>query len=376
VAVVAAAGPAALEVVGVDFSAANGRPLREQPTDRLVFGHWTTAGRQEEVILLRGAEDSLEIHCHGGDAASGRIVADFVAGGCQVLLWSEWLAQGTATLIGVEAEIALAGATTRRAAAILLDQRLGALERAIVNVRALLESGDTTSASAALSTLIDRARLGLRLTEPWRVAIAGPPNVGKSTLINALAGYQRAIVFDQPGTTRDVLAVETAIDGWPVQLTDAAGIRETDNPLEAKGVERAREQLRHADLILWVVDATAAQPDGDAELESLEATDQVSAREPIVVLNKIDLAPGRTPVGDVAVSALTGQGLEQLLTLIGSTLAPVPPQRGEAIPFTVRQAKLLETTAELVNHGRLNEAAHELAAVLSRPAADRHEPSV
>src|SRR5690606_16577637 len=87
-----------------------------------------------------------------------------------------------------------------------------------------------------LAALVDRAPLGLHLTRPWHVALAGAPNVGKSSLLNAVLGYGRAIVFDQPGTTRDVLDAVTAIDGWPVRLTDGAGLRESVDALEAAGV--------------------------------------------------------------------------------------------------------------------------------------------
>jgi tRNA modification GTPase len=93
------------------------------------------------------------------------------------------------------------------------------------------------------------------------VVIAGPPNVGKSSLINALLGYQRAIVFDQPGTTRDVLTATTAIDGWPVELADTAGIREGDDAIETEGVARALAEIRAADLVVEVWDAS--QETGD-----------------------------------------------------------------------------------------------------------------
>ena len=101
------------------------------------------------------------------------------------------------------------------------------------------------------------APLGRRLTAPWRVVVAGPPNVGKSSLVNALAGYQRSIVAPTPGTTRDVVTTRLAIDGWPVELADTAGVREATDALETQGVRLAREATAAADLCLWVLDASA-----------------------------------------------------------------------------------------------------------------------
>ena len=99
--------------------------------------------------------------------------------------------------------------------------------------------------------------LGLHLTTPWRVVLAGAPNVGKSSLMNAIAGYQRAIVSPTPGTTRDVVTVTTAIDGWPVQLADTAGLRETQDELESAGVALADAAIGEADLVIVVSDASA-----------------------------------------------------------------------------------------------------------------------
>ena len=105
----------------------------------------------------------------------------------------------------------------------------------------------------------------------WRVVIAGPPNVGKSSLINAMAGYERAIVSPLPGTTRDVVTLTTAIDGWPVQLADTAGLRASDDELESAGVKLAGAALAAADLVILVCDAT-----GDLNAAS-EIASQISA---------------------------------------------------------------------------------------------------
>ncbi|MBA3484123.1 MAG: 50S ribosome-binding GTPase [Pirellulales bacterium] len=351
VAVVAAAGQGAVAAVDASFHAANGRPVEQQKRHRIIFGHWTSGEHREEVVLLRGEGDALEVHCHGGAAAVKRILAAFDATGCEVMPWQAWIEGESFNEKAREASMALAAATTRRTAAILLDQLNGALEREIAAARQELSQGNLTSAQDRLAALLAFSHLGNHLTHPWQVAIAGRPNVGKSSLINALVGYQRAIVFDQPGTTRDVLSADTAIDGWPVRFTDAAGIRATTDPLEAEGVSRARQQLAKADLVLWVLDASAIPAGCDViEVAMQELTDEggeiAKDSRPLVVLNKIDVLECDRPASHpsaIAVSALVGLGLVALLAAIADRLVPTPLRRGEAVPFTARQALVLES---------------------------------
>ena len=115
---------------------------------------------------------------------------------------------------------------------------------------------------------------GERLREGLRVAIAGPPNVGKSTLFNRLARREAAIVSPFPGTTRDVIEVHLDLGGYPVTVLDTAGIRDTDDPVEREGVRRAGEQAAGADLVLWVVDATALAEEGRSRRSAAEQPDR------------------------------------------------------------------------------------------------------
>jgi tRNA modification GTPase len=372
VAVVAAAGQGAVVAVDASFHAANGRSFAQQERDRIVFGHWTSGEHREEVVLLRGEGDALEVHCHGGAAAVERILAALDAAGCEIMPWQAWPEGKSPNEIVREASIALAAATTRRTAAILLDQLNGALEREIAAARQELHQGNLVAAQKRLAALLASSHLGHHLTHPWQVAIAGRPNVGKSSLINALVGYQRAIVFDQPGTTRDVLSAETAVDGWPVRLTDAAGIRATTDPLEAEGVARARTQLSQADLVLWVLDASAIPVSCDVfETAMRELAEEGGALAkdayPLVVLNKIDLlahGPRASHPAVIAVSALVGSGIDALLAAIADRLVLTPPGRGEAVPFTDRQASLLDSALHAIHQvdaqaatGRLDDIA-------------------
>src|SRR4029077_12681237 len=134
-------------------------------------------------------------------------------------------------------------------AEILLDQVAGALEAEVRRVLRIAAS-DPSEALASLDTLIERSAVGLHLVTGWKIALAGRPNVGKSRLLNALAGFDRAIVDPSPGTTRDIVTVRTALDGWPVELADTAGLRVSDDPVEASGIERAQDRQERADVVV------------------------------------------------------------------------------------------------------------------------------
>jgi tRNA modification GTPase len=331
VATVAVRGPQAWDCVARYFVAAQSR--RSPPAlNDIAFGRWqrdaTSAG--EELVVCRTSEHDVEIHCHGGAAAAEAILDDLVAVGARRTTWQEWIALSKTDAIAQAALIALADARTERTAGILLDQYRGALDREMKAVAALLEHGDLSNARKRIQQLLDRWSVGEHLTRPFRVVLAGPPNVGKSSLINALVGYERSIVFDQPGTTRDVVTALTAFDGWPVELSDTAGLRVTSDPLEASGVDRARAQLDGADLVLWVRECTLeAFVDPTQQPPKLE-------RPPLLVYNKSDLADSSAPQianADHLVSAVTRHNLDALQRAIVERLVPTPPQTGDAVPF-------------------------------------------
>ena len=367
VAVVVVAGPLATEYVGRLFTSAGGRPLADVPLRQISVGRWNgPAG--EELLVCRRAEDRVEVHCHGGAAAAGAVLADLVKYGCRHMALPGWLTRASRDPISAAARIALMDAPTARAAAILLDQLDGALAAAVLQAHDQAATGAWQLAAVGLDMLLAQSTLGLRLTRPWRVVLAGKPNVGKSSLVNALAGYQRAIVSTMPGTTRDVVTVTTAVDGWPVELADTAGLRAAESSIEAAGVMLAEATIAAADLVVVVHDATDAAVDlatnGSTSSEVVLEGARSSARV-IPVWNKIDLVARRPAASDesratvgasgdeagpesrnnrgiaIQTSAITGEGIAALLAAIAQTLVPAAPPPGAAVPFTAEQVAIL-----------------------------------
>ncbi|MEX2174785.1 MAG: GTPase [Pirellulaceae bacterium] len=364
VATIGVRGPRAVEIVGLRFAPAAGKPLTSFPAGRIVFGKFLgSGGAAEELVVGLVAADEVEVHCHGGVAAAEMIRAALVEEGAERIDSSAWAARTEPNLLAAEALVALAAATTERTAAILLDQYRGALANTIELIGQQLERGELDLTRQGLAELLNRADLGRHLTRPWKVVLAGRPNVGKSSLINALLGYRRAIVFDQPGTTRDVLTAAAAIDGWPIELADTAGIRDARDAIEAQGVARARQQLAEADLVLWVCDACARWSNADLPPEE--------SRRLLVVHNKCDLpsagSDGR-PLG-CRVSALTGLGLDGLWQAIAASLAPQTLERGAAVPFTERQVALLDAALHFARLGTIEPALAPLRQLLGQSPA-------
>jgi tRNA modification GTPase len=337
-----------VELVQNHFQAVNGRPLAEQSMGRIVYGHWG-GELGEDLVVYRRTSQELEIHCHGGTQSVARVVNDLAGAGGEQVQWPDWIAQRTNCPLQAEAQVALAAATTLRTATILLDQYHGALRRELEATGALLGTGESDRAAQRVEQLLSRAEFGRHLTRPWRVVIAGLPNVGKSSLINALIGYERAIVFDQPGTTRDVVSADTAFDGWPVQLSDTAGLHRTTDAVEASGVALARNQLLQADLVVWLLDATvlgipAATVASELVARQAETASAIWPQErTLIAANKCDLAqsPAELPGELLTVSATTGAGVPQLINAMAQRLVPQAPPVEAAVPFTERQIDLL-----------------------------------
>ena len=355
-------GPGAASLLAPLLRLKQGRSLDALPAGRIALGQWLGT-HPEEVVVTRRNADEVIIHCHGGHVPISAILTDLAAAGGQVVPWRQWLAEsgGTGALrdsIVAEATVALAQARTERCAAILLDQFHGALSSELQELLTALRSGEVREVIGRLAILQARAPLGLHLDSPWQVVICGAPNVGKSSLINALVGYGRAIVSPQPGTTRDVVSAATAVEGWPVELSDTAGIRVADDPLEAAGIAAAAERLAAADLRLLVFDRSAA----------FGASEQALAAawpDAMMVHSKCDLAahPNPRPAG-VEVSALGGDSVENLLTAVSARLVPNAPPAGSPVPFRPRHVATIAAAAEALSKNDVPTAIENLAALI------------
>ena len=361
VAVVLVAGPDAVRIVDECFAPASGRRLADVPLEQIAFGRLGGPGG-EEVVVCRRAEEQVEVHTHGGSAAVDALIARFVDAGCRRASWPQWLRGKHHDPIRAAAQIALADAPTARTAAILLDQYHGALTNAVHAAGAALRAANWTGAIATIEAVLAHRDVGLHLTTPWHVVITGPPNVGKSSLINSLAGFQRSIVSREPGTTRDVVTTTTAIDGWPVQLADTAGVRDPKDELESAGIELAAKMLEAADLVVVVRDATQPLDHPDSETIAPVISRSAARQHIIRVWNKIDLVSAPKAERMIHTSAVTGEGIADLIAAIGSELVPLAPAPGSAVPYTGKQVAQLEAALAAA---KAHDAAAGLAALQS-----------
>ncbi len=279
-------------------------------------------------------EDSAELHLHGGPAVIEAVAEALIAAGARPAEAGEFTRRaffnGRMDLTAAEAVADLVEAESaeqRRQALRQMEGALGALYedwsqrlmRVLAQQEALIDFPDEdlpadvarllatemATLAAEIAAHLNDNRRGERTREGLRIAIIGPPNVGKSSLINRLLARDVAIVSDLPGTTRDALEARLVLGGMVMTVIDTAGLRETEDRIEAEGVRRARARAAEADIVLAMHDAS--QPEA-----VLDAAAMPRAGEVIVVANKLDLA-SRRDIGDaIGVSALTGQGLERL----------------------------------------------------------------
>lgn len=266
-------------------------------------------------------------------------------------------AEGTAAEPDLEAKLlwlqsraaaALAQSQGGTAGQWLWDQLRGALLWELHEI-AVAATTDRAAAATRLDDLLATWSWGQYLERPIRVLITGPPNVGKSSLINALLGYQRAVVSPIPGTTRDLVQQATVIAGWEFRLTDSAGWRATTDDLEARGIQKIALAAADADLILAVraagPDASSrdgggvpCQPTDSQPAEPQPANALSTAAPTLVLLNKIDLYPSTEMRGPAAagtlwpVSARTGQGLDAVVAALVSAVLPAAALRHSAEP--------------------------------------------
>ncbi len=353
-------GRDAVRVVDRVFRPARGAGLGTTPHRQPRLGRIGSTGPGDEVVAVILSDQIVELQCHGGPAAVAEVAAALEFAGAGEANSQCVLEDDTRSQIQAQARIDLIRAMTLRTAEILLEQAWGALERELDGLAGLIDR-DRASALVLAETLRQRARVGTRLVTGWRVVLRGEPNVGKSRLFNAIVGRERAVVHAQAGTTRDCVTAEIAINGWPIELVDTAGERETGDLIEREGVARGRAAEQHADLALLVLDrARPLDPAANSLLARLRGRGEdplATAPEPpptIVVANKVDLPnawASDLALVDLEISAEIGAGIDSLVALIAERLVPNPPPPGAGVPFRAEHAQAIEAMIEALKAG-------------------------
>lgn len=319
-------GPRAIEVGRMVFQPNKNKGWYKKDNYKLVYGHVVDPDTREtidEVILsvMRGphsftAEDVVEISCHGGIIPLRRVLHLLLRQGTRLAEAGEFskraFINGRLDLAQAESIIDIIRAKTDAGAKLAMTQlggrlsgKIRALQNELVGLLAKIEAiidfpeDDLEETSLEeiydqcselvmeISELLASAETGKIYREGLKTVIVGKPNVGKSSLLNALLREQRAIVTDIPGTTRDVIEEVINIQGVPLRIIDTAGLRETQDLVEKLGVERSRQLLNQADLILFMVDATTG-----ISQEDLCILDLIQDKKVIILINKIDVASG------------------------------------------------------------------------------------
>ncbi len=349
ISIVRISGSEAIEIANKLFIPRKGKPLAERKSHTISYGNLVYKGEVcDEVLvsLMRAPntytrEDVVEINCHGGIRAVTAVLEAVLKSGARLAEPGEFTKRaflnGRLDLTQAEAVIDIINAKTdksREAALKRLDGRLcrkiKALREDILTMIAHIEAAidypehdDETMTysmiadgvhrvSGAVQGLIDGADIGRIYNEGIKTVILGRPNVGKSSLLNAVIDEERAIVTDIPGTTRDVLEELINIGGIPLKLIDTAGIRDTDNAIEKIGVEKSRKLAEEADLVLLMLDGSRKMTDEDRELISLSEN-----KKRIILINKTDLEQNIaldeiSTLDPIFVSVKTDMGIEQL----------------------------------------------------------------
>jgi tRNA modification GTPase len=339
-------------------------------------------------------QDIAELHIHGGRAVVGRVIDALLSlKGVRLAEAGEFARRafenGRLDLTEVEGLADLIAAETEAQARQAISQAEGGARALyerwredLIKAQALAEAGldfadeadvaadAAVEADASVAELLGAIsrhladRRGERLRDGFRVVIAGPPNVGKSSLLNALAQRDVAIVSEEAGTTRDVIEVHLDLGGLPVIVTDTAGIREAENVVEAEGVRRTLTRVRDADLVLWMVDATEPR----WEPKSAEI---LAKAEYIRVFNKIDRVESLRIADGVVLSARTGAGVAELVEILSKRAEESLAIGDPAVITRARHRAELEAAALALARFREERGGMEIKAEELRLAA-RH----
>ena len=336
-------------------------------------------------LLMRGprsftGEDVVEVQCHGGMVVLKQVLQLILLSGARLAEQGEFskraFLNGRLDLAQAESIMDIVQAKTERGVDLALSQLQGSLSGMVKELRAdLLElvafiqadidypdddierltpdefQSRVANLKEQIASVLENAQKGKMIRDGLRVVIAGKPNVGKSSLLNALLGHERAIVTDIPGTTRDVIEEYINLNGIPLKIVDTAGIRETDNVVEQIGVDKAQQFVKNADLVLYVVDAVQGLTDEDREMLA-----EIKNQHVIYLMNKSDVgitdearvdfanAIGGAPV--LEISAREKLGLDQLeQSIMDLFFSGTLEVQNDIMVTNVRHIQILEESA-------------------------------
>lgn len=324
IAIIRVSGDKSLHIVDKIFRAVNGKDMASMKPYTMRYGHVVDENNEviDEVIVsfMKGpksftAEDTVEINCHGGVISTNRVLQAVIKAGARLADPGEFTKRaflnGRIDLSQAEAVMDIISAKTELSMKSAMMQSEGRLSKEIdrlraeaLNVLALIEYAvdfteddeepDETIPPRVkagieglineVDTLIASADEGKLIREGLNIVIVGKPNVGKSSLMNILLNEKRAIVTDIAGTTRDVIEEYINLDGIPVRIIDTAGIRETEDVVEKIGVERSKEKINQADLVIFMLDTSRELDDEDRDI-----INYIKDKKYLVLLNKVDL---------------------------------------------------------------------------------------
>jgi tRNA modification GTPase len=380
VAIIRISGNQALDIAARIFSG----PVHQYRSHTAHFGQVRNAQGEhlDDVLLLvmlgsrsYTGETTVEIHCHGGSLITRRVLEAVLVAGARAALPGEFtfraFLNGKMDLAQAEAVQALIGAKNERALDAaenqlkgILSQSIGQFQQQLTQIAAILEAwvdfpeeglefatmdeicDDLEEICQAMEKLASTFHNGKILHEGLSLCLVGCPNVGKSSLMNALLDKDRAIVSPTPGTTRDILEDHLRLNGLHFKVSDTAGIRETTEDIEQEGIRRSKQAMQQADLVLLVLDAHRGLMDEDRQLLTLVPPDKS-----IVIWNKVDLPHVSLPALNfpfvVQLSAKQRDGLEKLHQAIDQLIwKKGPPSKEEIVITNIRHKEALITSVE------------------------------
>ena len=354
ISIIRVSGSDSLKVINKIFKGKNSSDILDMKSYTMRYGYICNIDSKveiDEVIIsyMKGprsftAEDVVEVNCHGGVVSTGRVLEEIIKAGARIAEPGEFTkraflngridlsqAEAVMDIIRAKTDLSMKSAVMQSNGA--LSKEIGKLREYMLNTLALIEYSvdfteddeepdetipirvqeQLTVAIEDMKKLLEGANEGRIIRDGLKLAIIGKPNVGKSSLLNCLLKEKRAIVTDIPGTTRDIIEEFISLDGIPVKITDTAGIRETEDEVEKIGVEKSREKIDEADLVVLMLDSSRPLEDEDREI-----IEKVKDKKYVVLMNKNDL---EKKISDedikelkniIYISAKTGFGIDEL----------------------------------------------------------------